>query len=61
MEWWWKQIEGKRRALEEDEEFNKQVQHAVQAMPVEERPTQNAMSVRPPKTASKCSQVKEIK
>lgn len=55
----WKKIEGKRRGLEEDEEFNKQVQHAVQTMPVEERPTQIAVSVRPPKTANKCSQVEE--
>ena len=28
--------------LENDEEFNKQVQQAVQAMPVEERPTKKA-------------------
>ncbi len=35
--------------LEEDEEFNNQVQHDVQAIPIEERPAEQAKSMTPTK------------
>jgi len=41
--------EGRRRKREEDEEdekLNKQVQHALQVMPLEERPAKKPKSVR---------------
>jgi hypothetical protein len=41
----------KEEDLEEDEEFYNQVQHAVQALAVEERTTNKGKSLRPTKTA----------